>query len=264
VGDAAAGDGLRQRDDVLEASPCVDRSRRVAPPAAGVVEADPERGSHRLVAGNDGCFHGAGEKGGAQTGPNPTDRGKPGTKRHMVTDRQGLPLAELLTAANVNETTVLEALIDAVVPVAGKMGRPRRRPEKLHADKAYRSRKNQEVLRRRGIKSRIARPGIESSKKLGKHRRVVERTYAWVNQMRRLIIRYERRDDIYDAFFRLGCCLIYFDFLGPVLRRKLTAVERKQSSWAPQRLSTMVPSRRKAYNGLESRRSAGKAAFLGG
>lgn len=70
--------------------------------------------------------------------------------------------------------------------------------------------------------------------------------------MRRLIIRYERRDDIYDAFFRLGCCLICFNFLAPVLRRKLTAVERKQSSWAPQWLSTMVPSRRKAYNGSKA------------
>ena len=138
---------------------------------------------------------------------------KPGTKRHLVTDRRGIPLAELTTAANVNETTVLERLLDTIPPVRGKRGRPRRRPEKLHADKGYRSRKNQRVLRARRIKSRIARPGIESSERLGRHRWVIERTIAWINQMRRLIIRYERRDDIYDAFHQLGCTLICFNFL---------------------------------------------------
>jgi len=119
----------------------------------------------------------------------------------------------MITAANVNETTVLEALIDAVPPVRGKRGRPRRRPDKLHADKAYRSRRNQRVLRKRRIKSRIARPGIESSERLGRHRWVVERTIAWFNQMRRLVIRYERREDIYEGLLRLGCALICFRFL---------------------------------------------------
>lgn len=112
-----------------------------------------------------------------------------------------------------NETTVLERLLDAIPPVRGKRGRPRTRPEKLHADKGYRSRKNQRVLRLRRIKSRIARPGIESSERLGRHRWVVERTIAWSNQMRRLIIRYERRADIYDGFHQLGCALICFNFL---------------------------------------------------
>lgn len=63
--------------------------------------------------------------GGAKTGPTPTNRGKPGTKRHLVTDRQGIPLAELTTAAIVNETTVLERLLDAIPPLGGKRGRPR-------------------------------------------------------------------------------------------------------------------------------------------
>lgn len=108
---------------------------------------------------------------------------------------------------------MLERLIDAIPPVRGKVGRPRRRPEKLHADKAYRSRKNQRALWRRRIKSRIARPGVESSEKLGRHRWVVERTIAWKDQMRRLVIRYERRADIYDGFHQLGCALICFNFL---------------------------------------------------
>jgi transposase len=119
----------------------------------------------------------------------------------------------LTTAANVNETTVLERLLDTIPSVRGKPGRPRKRPEKLHADKAYRSRKNQCVLWARRIKSRIARPGIESSERLGRHRWVVERTIAWTDQMRRLLIRYERRADIYDGFHQLGCALICFNFL---------------------------------------------------
>jgi hypothetical protein len=108
---------------------------------------------------------------------------------------------------------VLERLLDAIPSVKGKPGRPRKRPEKLHADKAYRSRKNQRALRARRIKSRIARPGVESSERLGRHRWVVERTIAWTDQMRRLLIRYERRADIYDGFHPLGCALICFNFL---------------------------------------------------
>src|SRR3954470_7052368 len=68
--------------------------------------------------------------GGAATGPNPTDRGKPGSERHLVVDRQGIPLAVLLTAANAHDSTVLEEALDAVPPVRQPRGRPRRRPKK--------------------------------------------------------------------------------------------------------------------------------------
>jgi transposase len=130
-----------------------------------------------------------------------------------VVDAQGIPLAELITAANFHETRLLESLLDAIPPVRGQVGHPRRRPAKLYADKGYRSRRNQQLLRERRIKSRIARPRIDSSDRLGRHRWVVERTFAWLNQMRRLIIRYERRADIHEAFLRLGCCLVCFNFL---------------------------------------------------
>src|SRR5690242_15733398 len=75
--------------------------------------------------------------GGAATGPNPTDRGKPGSKRHLVVDRQGIPLAVLPTAANVHDSTVLEEALDAVPAIRQPRGPPRRRPAKLHADEAY-------------------------------------------------------------------------------------------------------------------------------
>ena len=147
-------------------------------------------------------------RGGEKTGKNPTDRGKQGTKRHVVVDRQGIPLAILLTAANVNETTMLEATIDAIEPIKRPRGRPRKRPDRVHAEKGYESTKNKAVLRARGITARIARKGVESKEKLGRHRWVVERTHSWLNRFRRLKIRYERRADIHEAFLKIGCALI--------------------------------------------------------
>ncbi|MFC7557688.1 IS5 family transposase [Pseudoroseomonas wenyumeiae] len=155
----------------------------------------------------------AAKKGGAGTGANPTDRGKAGTKRHFVTDRRGIPLAFLLTGANTHDSKPFEDLLDAVPPVAGKPGRPRRRPDKLHADKAYDHRRCRRACLRRGIKHRIARRGIESSQRLGKHRWVIERTFAWVNRFRRLAIRYERRLDIHHALTALACSLICLNAL---------------------------------------------------
>ena len=98
--------------------------------------------------------------------------------------------------------------LDAIPPVRGKRGRPRRRPDKVHADKAYDARARRRECRARGIVPRIARRGIESSEKLGRHRWVAERTHAWLHNFRRLRIRYERRDDIYEAFTTLGEALV--------------------------------------------------------
>ena len=150
-----------------------------------------------------------GERGGSATGPNPTDRGKPGTKRHLVVDRRGTPLGVVLSGANRHDSMRLAAALDAIPGVrSGKRGRPRRRPAKLHADKAYDSKRCRHECRQRGIIPRIARRGIESSQRLGRHRWVVERTHAWLNRLRRLAVRYERRKDIHLAFTVLGCALV--------------------------------------------------------
>jgi transposase len=130
-----------------------------------------------------------------------------------MVDREGTPLTILLTAANVNETTMLEATVDAVQPIKGRTGRPRKRPDKLHADKGYDSRKNRAALRQRGITPRIARRGVESKQRLGRYRWVVERTHSWLNRYKRLKVRYERRADIHEAFLKLGCALICWKLL---------------------------------------------------
>jgi transposase len=173
----------------------------------------PGRRQAGLDSGGDRRVVGPREQGGRQTGKNPTDRGKAGSKRHLGTDRQGIPLAQVLTAANVNEGTVAEQVIDAVPPIRGKVGRPRRRPEKLHADKGYDAQRVRRALRARGIIPRIARRGIESSTMLGRYRWTGERTFAWLGQMRRLLVRYERRPELYEAFLTLGCALIAFRHL---------------------------------------------------
>lgn len=121
----------------------------------------------------------------------------------------------MLTAANTHDSMVFEELVDSIEPIKGSgRGRPRKRPEKLHADKAYDAKRCRDTLIQRGIKVRIARKGVESSKRLGRHRWVVERTLAWFSKYRRLTIRYERRDDIHEAFLSLGCSLICLNYLS--------------------------------------------------
>ena len=75
-------------------------------------------------------------------------------------------------------------------------GRPRRRPEKLHADKGYDYPRCRRYLHRRGIKVRIARRGIEAKTLLGRHRWVVERTISWVLRFKRLGLRYDRTEPV--------------------------------------------------------------------
>jgi hypothetical protein len=80
------------------------------------------------------------KRGGEHTGPNPVDRGTKGSKYHVAVDRQGVPLAVQLTAANVHDSKLLGPLVDAVLPIrrpVGEPGWPRKRPAKLHGDKGY-------------------------------------------------------------------------------------------------------------------------------
>ena len=169
-----------------------------------------------MEPGQPGFGERASQKGGERTGPNPVDRGKPGSKYHLVVDRTGIPLAVRLSAANAHDATQLIPLIDAIPSIIGprgKPGRPRKRPAKLHADKAYDSADLRRALRTRGITPRIARRGIDSSQRLGRYRWVVERTLAWLLGFRRLGVRYERRADLLQALLHLACTLLCLRFL---------------------------------------------------
>ena len=120
-----------------------------------------------------------------------------------MVDAHGIPLAVLVSAANVHDSKMMLATVDAIEPIRAKTrGRPRRRPHKLHADKGYDYRHLRLALRKRRIIPRIARCGVEPKNRLGRYRWVVERTLSWLNRFRRLKIRYEHRADIHLAFLQ--------------------------------------------------------------
>ena len=131
----------------------------------------------------------------------------------MITDAQGVPLAAILTAANTNDVTQLIPLVDAIPPVRGKVGRPRRRPRRVQGDWGYRSRAHRRELWQRHIEPVIPQWGEPHGSGLGVHRWVVERTLSWLHQFRRLRIRYERLPELHEAFLSIGCAMICYRFL---------------------------------------------------
>ncbi|WP_143809136.1 IS5 family transposase [Paraburkholderia susongensis] len=151
--------------------------------------------------------------GGQETGPNPTDRGKLGTKRHLVVDARGVPLAITITGANRHDSITFERTADAIPVVPGLQGQPRKRPHKLHADKGSDFARCRRYLKQRGITARIARRGVESKERLGRHRWVVERTHAWFAGFGKLRIRFERRLDIHSALLSLAAAVICSRFV---------------------------------------------------
>jgi len=146
-------------------------------------------------------------------GANPVDRGKPGSKLHLVCDGGGLPLTAAVTAANAGDTTMFAAVIDDVPPIRTPSGRRRNRPDAVHADKAYDSAANRAWLRRRGIRPRIARRGVESSARLGRYRWKIERALSWLSCWRRLQVRWDRDSGRFFAFVLVACALTCFNRL---------------------------------------------------
>ena len=199
---------MRLRDELLASPACLDEGRRVGADPLRSAGPAQRRRPDRLVPVDRRqwqrpcCFWGA------QTGPNPTDRRKAGTKHHILTDGNGIPLAATITGANRHDVTQLIKLVDSIPPIYGKPGRPRRRPDALYADRAYDSRWHRDELRRRGIRPHLARRKTEHGSGLGRHRWPVERTISWLHQLRRLRVRYEKRNDLHEAFLKLGCIRI--------------------------------------------------------
>ncbi len=119
-----------------------------------------------------------------------------------------MPLAAILTAANRPDVQELLNLVDAIPPVRGKPGAPRRRPKAVLGDRAYHANYALEGLRARRIDARIARHHSAHGSGLGRERWIIERTISWLHQHRRLRLRYERRPDIHEAFLSIACSLI--------------------------------------------------------
>jgi transposase len=151
--------------------------------------------------------------GGEDTGKNPTDRGKKGSKHHAVVDAQGVPLSVSVTAANVPEVTELLNVVDAIEPVAGQPGRPKRRPAKLYGDRAYDSEPHREELRRRSIDPQLARRRTDHGSGLGVFRWVVERFFSWLHHYRKLRLRTDRTTSNHYGLLKLACSLICLNCL---------------------------------------------------
>jgi putative transposase len=161
----------------------------------------------RRRRGGGGCLGPAGPRrdaregalGGDLVGPNPTDRGKRGTKKSLLVDARGGPLAAVLAAANVNDHRLTAATLDAIVPVRPTTGGP----TELYADRGYDHPECDAAAADRGYAPRIARRGggwvradAPDPPRPPQYRRtrwIVERTLAWLSKCRALLVRYEKK-----------------------------------------------------------------------
>jgi transposase len=148
--------------------------------------------------------------GGDDTGPNPTDRGKTGTKHTLMVDKNGVPLAVRTTGANASDQKQMEPIIHQFPHVKGKPGRPKRHPKAAFADRGYDSEANRLLLRWLGIEPFLAKRRTEHGSGLGRIRWVVERTNAWLRALRRLRVRWDRLAVIQDAWNALAMSVICF------------------------------------------------------
>jgi transposase len=154
----------------------------------------------------------SGKKEGSAVGK--TKRGK-GTKWMVLVDGQGLPLGVRLESASPGEATLAEAKL-AAVKVPRPKGRPREKPKRVIADRAYDSDPLRERLAKRGIdlivpyRKNNKHRRYEDGRKLRRYKRrwIIERTNAWLGQFRRLLVRHEHLLATYRAFFYLACLWI--------------------------------------------------------
>ena len=154
--------------------------------------------------------HGEGSKRGDLTGRNPTDRGKLGVKRHVLTDGRGVPLSVEITGANQHDKWMVGDVLDKI---RVKAPRGPRRPKNLCLDKGYDYDDVREALRRRRITGHIRCRGEERRRcRRGERARrwVVERTNSWHNRFRTLLIRWETKGKNYQALLELASGIIAF------------------------------------------------------
>lgn len=152
-------------------------------------------------------------------GPNPTDRGKNGSKRHVVTDGRGVPLALVTTGANRHDVSQLELLLDSYV-----IPRPDvtlDRLQHLCGDKAFDSPYCRNAMLDRGFIPHIVSRGDEKKEKLRTpghraRRWVVEASHSWMNRFRKILVRFEKTDASYFALLCLACSIIAWRQVFPI------------------------------------------------
>ncbi len=126
-----------------------------------------------------------------------------------MTTHNGIPLANIPTAANVHDLKQLLPLVFLKFPkIGGRRGRPLDRPRSVTADKGYDCRTTRDLLRLAGIESFIPKRGTLQDSSLGATRWPIERTISWLKQFRRLRIRWDRLEDVHQAFHDIANSLI--------------------------------------------------------
>jgi len=149
------------------------------------------------------------------SGKNPTDRGRPGVKQHVLVDGQGIPLAGDVTPANIPEIKELLPLVDSAGPLDEQSGEPTHRPEAAYGDRAYDSEPHRAKLRQRQIDPKLGKRRTAHGSGLGKYRWVVERFFSWAHGFRKLRFVTEKTQEMQFAFFNLALALICLRFLQP-------------------------------------------------
>jgi transposase len=189
----ACGSTLRRRLDDRGATALL---RRVHLALIRMVRAGPEPASWDVVV--DSCSVRAG---GGLTGPNPTDRGKAGTKYHVAAPTGGIPLAAVPSAANVHDTRLFRHRLHLAQIVCAAVA-------KLHADAGYDSAENRDLRLRDGIQPHIRKSGGAHGAGLGRVRSVVEHDCAWLLANKRLDRRQDRLGHIILALLTAACMFI--------------------------------------------------------
>ena len=151
--------------------------------------------------------------GGEDTGPNPTDRSKTGTKHTLLVDANGVPMALRTSGANESDQTQILPVVVEFPKVKGKVGRPKELPDELYADRGYDNEATRMLLRWLGIEPHIAKRRTAHGSGLGRVRWVVERTNAWLKGLRRLRVRWDRLKSIQHAWNSLAMSVICFRLL---------------------------------------------------
>jgi transposase len=198
----ACGSTLRRRLDGWSATALL---RRVHVALIRMVRAGPGSAPRDVVI--DSCSVRA-KRGGELTGPNPTDRGKPGTKYHVVVATDGTPLGVVPSAANVHDTRLFPHLLRLARVVCAAIGR-------LYADAAYDSADNRGLCLRDGIQPRIRRVGQPHGSGLGSVRCIVEHDCAWLLANKRLDRRQDRPGRVILALLNAACIFVIAHRLSP-------------------------------------------------
>ena len=164
------------------------------------------------------------------TGNNPTDRSKLGTKRHILTDKKGIPFSVVISSASTHDINLVTDVVDNVVikqrllrQQSSHKPKLRRRLQHLCLDKAYNSEPEEQELIKRGYVLHIPykkRKGeevdeektkvIPNRKKHSAKRWVVERTNSWHNRFRKLFTRYEKKVENYLGLVQFSSCIIIY------------------------------------------------------